>query len=269
MPPRFIATDLDGTLLRDDRSVSPRTAAAIRACRDRGIVMAAVTARPPRVFDEFTELRDLLDLAICSNGALVYTFDEPRRVHFRGAMSVPVARKACAALIAAIPGVTLAVETGFVVVGERSYVRTDRIGEARVVVDSIEDALVEADQIAKLLAHVPGGDADEMLAAATSAELGDVVVSHSGGRGLLEIAAAGVSKSITLGQVCVERGLGASDVIAFGDMPNDADMLRWATTSYAMANAHPAAKAAATDVTSSNEEDGVAIVLERILGHHT
>jgi hydroxymethylpyrimidine pyrophosphatase-like HAD family hydrolase len=49
--------------------------------------------------------------------------------------------------------------------------------------------------------------------------------------------------------------------VAFGDMPNDIDMLRWAGRSYAMENAHPTVRAVATDVAPRHDEDGVAAVL--------
>ncbi|MBH0245611.1 HAD hydrolase family protein, partial [Streptomyces cavourensis] len=72
-------------------------------------------------------------------------------------------------------------------------------------------------------------------------------------------------KASTLAACCTERGISAAEVVAFGDMPNDVEMLGWAGTSYAMGNAHPAALAAATGQTLTNEEDGVAVVIERIL----
>ncbi|MCL2734419.1 MAG: HAD family hydrolase, partial [Actinomycetia bacterium] len=62
-----------------------------------------------------------------------------------------------------------------------------------------------------------------------------------------------------------ERGVTAAEVVAFGDMPNDLAMLSWAGTSYAVANAHPHVLAATRYRTASNEEDGVAQVIERIL----
>jgi hydroxymethylpyrimidine pyrophosphatase-like HAD family hydrolase len=55
----------------------------------------------------------------------------------------------------------------------------------------------------------------------------------------------------------------ASDVIAFGDMPNDLEMLQWVGHGVAMGNAHPALKDVADEVTATNAEDGLALVLER------
>ncbi len=61
------------------------------------------------------------------------------------------------------------------------------------------------------------------------------------------------------------HGIAAAEVVAIGDMPNDVPMLRWAGRSYAVANAHPAAQAAADEVVASNDEDAVAILLESLL----
>ena len=73
-----------------------------------------------------------------------------------------------------------------------------------------------------------------------------------------------MSKATTLAALCAEQGLGAADAVAFGDMPNDLPMLAWAGHAVAVANAHPDVLAAADEVTASNDESGVALVLERL-----
>jgi hydroxymethylpyrimidine pyrophosphatase-like HAD family hydrolase len=57
-------------------------------------------------------------------------------------------------------------------------------------------------------------------------------------------------------------------VVAFGDMPNDIPMLEWAGHAVAVANAHPDVLAVSREVTASNDDDGVALVLERLLTAH-
>jgi hydroxymethylpyrimidine pyrophosphatase-like HAD family hydrolase len=80
----------------------------------------------------------------------------------------------------------------------------------------------------------------------------------------VEISAAGVSKAAALAELCAELGVEADEVVAFGDYPNDLPMLEWAGHAVAVANAHPDVLAAADEITASNEEDGVALVLERL-----
>jgi hydroxymethylpyrimidine pyrophosphatase-like HAD family hydrolase len=84
-------------------------------------------------------------------------------------------------------------------------------------------------------------------------------VTYSGER-LVEISAAGVTKAFAVASL----GVPAGAAVAFGDMPNDVPMLEWAGLGVAVENAHPDAIAAADEVTASNDEDGVALVLERL-----
>jgi hydroxymethylpyrimidine pyrophosphatase-like HAD family hydrolase len=92
------------------------------------------------------------------------------------------------------------------------------------------------------------------------------VVSYSGASGLAEISAAGVTKAAALGDWCAAQGIDAADVFAFGDMPNDLPMLTWAGRSFGVANAHPDVLAMVDEVCASNDDHGVARVLEGLLG---
>ena len=74
-----------------------------------------------------------------------------------------------------------------------------------------------------------------------------------------------MTKAFALAAHCAELGIRPEEVVAFGDMPNDVPMLKFAGLGVAVANAHPDALAAADEVTASNDEDGVAVVLERFL----
>ncbi|GAA3280907.1 hypothetical protein GCM10020218_033970 [Dactylosporangium vinaceum] len=90
---------------------------------------------------------------------------------------------------------------------------------------------------------------------------------NSSSSGMVEVSAAGVTKASALALVARSHSVTAADVVAFGDMPNDLPMLTWAGRGVAMANAHPAVRAAASDVTKhTNEDDGVAEYLERLYG---
>ena len=91
-----------------------------------------------------------------------------------------------------------------------------------------------------------------------------VTTTWSSSFALVEISAAGVTKATTLATLAADLGIGADEVIAFGDMPNDLPLLEWAGTSYAMANAHPTVLALADHVAPPNDEDGVAAVLTEV-----
>jgi hydroxymethylpyrimidine pyrophosphatase-like HAD family hydrolase len=82
---------------------------------------------------------------------------------------------------------------------------------------------------------------------------------------MLELCLPGVNKAVTLAEYARSLSIDAADVVAFGDMPNDVEMLRWAGLSYAMAGGHPEAIAAAKGVAPPCEEDGVAQIVEVLL----
>src|SRR5207253_8862875 len=107
--------------------------------------------------------------------------------------------------------------------------------------------------------------ADELVVAVRAA-CGELVeATHSSNSGLVEISMPGASKAAALAWVAERAGVDPSEAAAFGDMPNDVEMLRWAGHAVAVANAHPLVKAVADELTASNEEEGVALVLERWL----
>ncbi len=89
-------------------------------------------------------------------------------------------------------------------------------------------------------------------------------LAYSGAHGLAEITGPGVTKATGLARWAATLGVGAESVWAFGDMPNDLPMLRWAGRSYAVANAHPDVLTAATHRCPANSDDGVATVLESL-----
>ncbi len=264
--PRLIATDLDGTLLRHGGILSERTLRALHSAVDAGTEVVFVTARPPRFVDLLAETSGLVGTAVCSNGALVYDV-ATRTVTETRPLPVAAARQVATALADAAPGLGFAVETGHQVLYEPGFgLRFPGAADAEVAVASLLDLWLADVPITKLLAWSAQLDADLLLAAAEASVAGVAQFTHSGGRGLLEVSAPGVTKAGTLAALCAARGIDASDVVAFGDMPNDLTILQWAGAAYAMANAHPTVLAAVRRHTSSNEDDGVAVVLEGIFG---
>jgi hydroxymethylpyrimidine pyrophosphatase-like HAD family hydrolase len=90
--------------------------------------------------------------------------------------------------------------------------------------------------------------------------IGERLTIVASGSEAVEVTAAGVNKATAV----AELGVPAEDVVAFGDYPNDIPMLMWAGLGVAMGNAHPDVIAIADEVTATNDEDGVALVLERL-----
>ncbi|MGH3372903.1 MAG: HAD family hydrolase, partial [Nocardioidaceae bacterium] len=120
------------------------------------------------------------------------------------------------------------------------------------------------DTVVKLLARHDELDPEEFWARVETHVGHLLTTTWSSVGALVEMSAAGVSKASTLEMICRELGVAPAEVLAFGDMPNDLPMLEWAGTSYAMANAHPTVQELADRVAPSNEDDGVAAVLEAL-----
>jgi Cof subfamily protein (haloacid dehalogenase superfamily) len=266
---RLAACDLDGTLLRGDGTISERTRAAWRAAAGAGVELVIVTARPPRYLDPVADALGSEGTAICANGAVVYDLG-PRRVVRTRPLTRELTEAVVAAVAAAVPGVGFAVETGARVVFEPGFgfpdhSRKPHHGDVRHAVPDLAGMWQHGTPIVKLLAWSALSTADNLLALVRAAAGDAVECTHSGGTNLVEVSAAGVSKVAGLSALCAARGIDPADVIAFGDAPNDLAMLCWAGRGYAVANAHPSVLAAGLPTTASNDEDGVAHVLERLV----
>lgn len=264
----MVASDLDGTVVRHDYSISARTLVALRACAEAGVDVVFVTGRPPRWMPVIAERTGHVGLAICANGAIVYDLGENRVVETRAIDRATVLR-IVGLLREHFPGCGFALEGPVGFLRERAFTpsRDDLVHRPRV--GSIEELLDDDPVVAKLLCRLPSGAgarADAMLAVARGLleGLGEPVHSDPNGA-MLEIGPVGVSKASSLALLATERGIVADEVVAFGDMPNDIPMLRWAGRGYAMADGHPDTLAAADAVAPPCEEDGVAQVLESLL----
>jgi hypothetical protein len=259
---RVVATDLDGTVVRSDNTISDRTKAALVAARDAGALIVIVTGRPPRWLTGIADATGHDGLAICANGALTYDLGSEQVIGARP-LPVEVVRTVMTELRRAVPQITFAIERVDGQFAHESDYHPRWEPEDSTIVGDLEVAFDVP--LSKLLARVEGTNSDDLLAMARAVVDERVAtVTHSSIDGLLEVMAYGVNKATTLEQLVAERGFGAGDVVAFGDMPNDLEMLTWAGHGVAVANAHPDVLAVADEVTLSNDEDGVAAVLERL-----
>jgi Cof subfamily protein (haloacid dehalogenase superfamily) len=265
-PIGLVATDLDGTIVRADGTVSARVVAALGAVLDRGVPWVFVTGRPPRWMHDVAQATAHHGIAICANGALVYDLHD-EVVLERFEIATELALETVRRLRAVMPAAVFAVEHGQGFRHESAYLpRWERAD--LVVTDTVEELLVEP--VAKLLVRDETSTGDAMLALA-QASVGELVtVTHSNPVDcLLEISAPGVTKATTLARLAAGHGVDAGGVLAFGDQPNDLAMLRWAGTAYAMRGGHPDVLAAVESHAESVEEDGVARIVERYLADGT
>lgn len=260
-PYRLIATDLDGTLLRDDETVSERSRTALRAATGAGAAHIVVTGRSVPATRHIFDALDYRGLAVCAQGAQVYHAGEDRLL-----TSVTLDRQLAALAVEKIEAETgpLAVAVGrdgadgdFL--AEKSYEITKRVPAARL---RDRDELWR-EPLAQLLIQHPELDDDELagVARAAAGHLVDVVVS---GERMVEFQPLGLNKATGLSIAARRLGIPARQTLAFGDMPNDIPMLSWSGHGVAMANAHAELRAVADEITASNQDDGIADVVERL-----
>lgn len=262
--PRLVATDLDGTALRTDGTVSPRTAAAFAKVEEAGCMLVFVTGRPPRWMSGVADATRHRGLAICANGALIYDLHTERIVESR-LIAPDVLSEVVAQLRANVPDLAFSVEYegGFAHESDFPLGGWDSkaVGGLRVGAGTLTSR-----PCVKLLALHPEMDPDSLHATVHDLVGHLVTATHSSGRGLIEMSAHGVTKATALAVLAERNEIKPSHAVAFGDMPNDLPMLSWAGTSYAVANAHPDVLAAVDHVTAANNDDGVARVLEELFG---
>ena len=259
---RLVATDLDGTLLHSDGSVTDRTRRVVEELDARGVLVVFVTGRPVRWMDDLWHHVGAHGLAICSNGAIVYDVARHEVAELR-----PIPRRTVLEVAdvvrRAVPGTAFALEKvdGF---GKEPEFHPRGPTPPELLVAPLED--IADDGVAKLLARHESLDPADFWAR-VEALVGDrVTTTWSSVGALVEMSAAGVTKATTLELVCAERGITPEQVVAFGDMPNDLALLQWAGRGYAMANAHTSVLAATEHHAPPHDEDGVAAVLEELFG---
>ncbi len=260
-PPRLVATDVDGTLLDPAERVSPRAVAVVERLVAAGVGFVLVTGRPPRWIPPVLAQLDVAALAVCANGSVLYDAAEDRVLWAETLVPDVLARLADAAT-ETLPGCRLAVERvdlGAPFVAEPGYRHAWEVGDG---IAADRSAMLGWPAV-KLLIRDPRLSSDAMVAALEPVIGDEADLTFSYPRGLVEVSPRGVTKATGLAEVARRHGVTAADIVAFGDMPNDLEMLRWAGHGVAMGNAHPALLDVADEVTASNAEDGLALVLER------
>lgn len=229
----LVATDLDGTLLRRDFTVSQRTRQALRSAAHAGIEVVFATGRPPRWLPAVYEATGLAPITVCANGALTLLDGEPLHID-------------------AIPD--------DVVAEVRAALRAQR-----------EDFVFRTEQwrghTIKVLASLPGldhADADDVLNEVREAA-GDLVEPTYSVHGqlLIEMGPGGVTKAAALARLREQRWPGHV-LVAIGDMPNDEQMLRSADVAVTVATGHPRLREITDRILPGPDDDGVAALLERL-----
>jgi HAD superfamily hydrolase (TIGR01484 family) len=274
--PRLIASDLDGTLLSSAGLVSQRTRAMIDACRAAGVPFVGVTGRGPRLLDSVRAALGGRGIAVLAQGGYVVDLDRMQVLR-----TVGMSRADATSVIEAIEAVT----GELIVAVEDAAEQAEALRPLRVqhgfdwpypepahLLPRHEVLPVGA--VLKVFLRSSRLGEDELLALAREVVDPAVAELTHAGLGFIEVLPPGVTKATGLA-VALEHharslpGLTFTDVLVFGDMPNDLPMIEAVTAAggraVAMANAHPQVRAAAADRTSGADADGVARYLEAVL----
>lgn len=253
--PQVIATDLDGTLLRSDGTVSDYTKEILHRAVKQDLTVILVTARPPRWMHSLADIVGPGGIVLAGNGAFTYDVAAREIVSHR-LFDVGLLAELLHDLRRELPDVTLATE-GLQGLGrEANFVRD--ADDHDWLVGTVSQ--IAAEPAGKILVRHPHWHTEELTTHVARVIDGRAEVSHSGAVELTEIAPPGVTKALALSTWCAEQDprVEAEQVWAFGDMPNDLPMLAWAGTAHAVANAHPEVIDIAHRVVPANDEDGVA-----------
>ena len=267
----LMATDLDGTLIRSDQTVSDFTVETFRRARAMNFPIIFVTGRPPRWIAPVAEVTQHHGLAVCANGAIVVDLVTQRVVE-----SDPIAPEIVDEIVtilrAEVPGVAFAAEWVGMTPDEEpfgyepTYVTRYENQAARREVDIRE--FTRGKSVVKILARTSEShdhvDTFLGLAAEHIEHLADITHSDSTDT-LLEMSAFGVSKGSTLARLAGELGIASTNVAAAGDMPNDVSMITWAGAGLGIQGGHEWVLEAADAVIPGPHEDGIAQFVAAVL----
>ncbi|TNM55804.1 HAD family hydrolase [Brevibacterium sediminis] len=257
----LVASDIDGTLLLNWKPISTATIDAIHRCQDAGIPFVLVTGRPIRWLAPIAEQIPDLGRVVCLNGAVVYDIASQSVVDAHTIDAQTLTEITAAVRVDHLEA-RFAYETlngGFI---DREFV-TGRPREASIIDDVSELA---GEDVVKVLVRLETSDSQAMHDLIDPLVDGTCHASFSEpDNGLVELAPHGITKAKTLSDLCDHLGVARAQVMAFGDMPNDIEMLSWAGHGVAMGNALGSVKAIAAAVTEAVDDDGVARYLDAVL----
>jgi hypothetical protein len=260
---RLVATDLDGTLLGPDGALSARTVAAVRAVHAAGITVVAATGRSHHTALPRVAPAGVVRYLVCSNGASLYDCSAGSVLD-----SHPIAPASLPPLIAVLRRELADACFGWEEAGgfgwEAAFhaIRPDVELQRETVVPRLDSPWPD---VHKLFVAHSELQREHLLDAVTPLLVDGLVATCSGAR-FVEVTGAGVDKAFGVARLCARLGIGPDEVLAIGDHLNDLAMLRWAGRGVVMASAHPAVLAEAAEIAPGNADDGVATVLESLLG---
>ena len=268
---RILACDLDGTLLRDDKTISEETIAALQRISSEGVIFLPSTGRTHRELPSAIQNLPFVHYALCCNGGTVYNYIEDKYI-YEDAIPYELALEVLEYVK------TLPVYESVVVNGRRivkgdenddidEYVQKVAIKTIQFnfswkhdVKKAFEEMHMDAQKFLLYLAE--GADKAEVQNA-LSQRFPQLSISSSGPV-FIEVNTVGVDKGKALKNFCGIMNIPVEESMAFGDAENDISMLKAAGKAVVMENGTAETKKYADMICPSNNDDGVRHVIEEL-----
>lgn len=262
----LIALDLDGTLLKEDKTISPATKEVLFRAKEAGHLVVIATGRPYRASKMYYEELELTTPMINFNGAFVHHPTDDTWGMFHSPLALETVKEIIEVSETYHVKNILAEVMDDVYFHEHDEKLLDivKLGNPKIEIGDLRQ-LLKADPTSVLI------HSDEQHADAIQRYLSSVhanVLHHRRWAApwhIIEIVRTGVHKAFGLERVAEYYQIPKERVIAFGDEDNDLEMIQWAGYGIAMGNAIEPLKQVADDVTKTNEEDGIGVYLKALL----
>lgn len=262
----LIALDLDGTLLKDDKTISKKTKKVLSKAREEGHIVMIATGRPYRSSEQYYHELELDTPIVNFNGAFMHHPLDSSWGAFHEPLDVKVAKEiveACRSfhfhnIIAEV------IDDVYFHYHDEKLLDIFSMGNPKVTTGDLRNYL--NDSPTSLLIHTEEDQLKQIRQ-----HLSDVhaeVIDHRSWAApwhVIEIIKTGLSKAVGLKKAAEYFNIPAERIIAFGDEDNDLEMLEYAGRGVAMGNAIDKVKNIANEVTLTNEEDGIGIYLSDLL----
>ena len=258
---KIFVTDLDGTLLSDDKKISLNTRKAIKALRDEGHIFAVATGRPfPSSIGSIPDLESLFDFGVFNNGANIYDFKDKEIFDQH-----PLSNEVISDIIKTYRplGANPILFTGEVMYCDKEDHYTERVSTFLNV--QYVDVLDYLEDTHEKIIFSAFGETMDSIEQYSIENPNPIYRSFKSQSELIEFMDPRVSKWHGIEYYLNKYNLDKKNVITFGDNDNDVEMVENAQIGYAMSNATAAVKAVANHVAPSNEEEGVYQILKNYL----
>ncbi|CUX92946.1 Cof-type HAD-IIB family hydrolase [Bacillus velezensis] len=261
--PYLIALDLDGTLLKDDKTISPETARTIQTLKEAGHHVCISTGRPFRSSSMYYDELGLTTPIVNFNGAFVHHPKDESWGRYHTSLSVDVVRQLAELTETYQIHNVLAeiIDDVYFHYHDEHLIEAFHMNTANITFGDLRETVQE--DVTSVLIHAKEEDVADIRA-----HLSDVhaeVIDHRRWAApwhVIEIIKHGMNKAVGLKKISDYYQVPRERIIAFGDEDNDLEMLRFAGCGVAMGNGTDEVKQAADRVTGSNEADGIAEFLK-------